>query len=240
MKEVLSIIWELLYTFPVLFRMIVILLVGGVILKLVLFKLFPPILSWLTIIVGKLLSLVFMVLLLPGWFYNMLMRRSGQEPGAFISIIEDLISVIISFFENTAEKIKKFQPETKEYLNLKKFYNAIWIVSSILIILLSLNNQTYNAQWYAFERSIGGQYAPVPKADPAVIKLIAKTDLNIREGPGTQNKVIRGASKGERFDYTNVSQNDNRNLVWYKITTQEGTEGWICSQLVEFEENNAQ
>ena len=55
----------------------------------------------------------------------------------------------------------------------------------------------------------------------------AKTTINIRSGPGTNNSIIRKATKGERLEYISLEGD------WYKLKVAKGkTQEWVHKSVV--------
>ncbi|MBW2018825.1 MAG: SH3 domain-containing protein [Deltaproteobacteria bacterium] len=75
-----------------------------------------------------------------------------------------------------------------------------------------------------FENDIGWIYRPLLKKIPAVI--VTGTIVNVREGPGTNFRVLFQAEKGVSFKLL------GRKKGWLKVQHADGDMGWIHASLV--------
>lgn len=53
--------------------------------------------------------------------------------------------------------------------------------------------------------------------------------VNLRKGPGTDYGKIRALASGNKYEYTGVSANDGRGVVWHRIKYRNGY-GWLSSK----------
>ncbi len=68
--------------------------------------------------------------------------------------------------------------------------------------------------------------APSAPPTPAPDAIVTSETLNVRSGPDTQFEAIARLSRGDAL--TVVGQSDSCN--WLKITTAQGTQGWVARQ----------
>lgn len=67
----------------------------------------------------------------------------------------------------------------------------------------------------------------VPPAKPQI--RVSVTRANIRSGPGVENEVVGFVNDGQIFDVLEETESGD----WLKIVLENGTEGWVGSQVVE-------
>lgn len=73
--------------------------------------------------------------------------------------------------------------------------------------------------------------APAASMPQAVY--IQSAHANLREGPGTQFKVVAKAVKGNRFQVQ--GEEGKGNLRWYRVKLEDGREAWVASSVVSLE-----
>jgi hypothetical protein len=157
MQPVLLIFWQFLYRFPLWLRMagfsVCVSIIGGV----VLFKVLPLILFVAENYLIKLLVLFFGIVLMPGWIYNMAIRKKGREPGSFVHIIEKIFSSILENIDQGLKIIGKFRDDHEKREKIKKAYKWIWVTGAVLLILMVNTNIKYSKEWYNLEQALGAK-----------------------------------------------------------------------------------
>ncbi|MEO1591376.1 MAG: SH3 domain-containing protein [Cyanobacteria bacterium J06632_22] len=91
------------------------------------------------------------------------------------------------------------------------------------------------------------QAAPAPAPEPRRPEIAAGANStvsgepgwkNIREGVGTQNKVVDTVEVGDRLQMLSSSR-DSGGGVWYQVVTPKGRQGWIAGQLLTLDNANS-
>lgn len=120
-----------------------------------------------------------------------------------------------------------------------KTYNVVAVLQKDNVIkILSVTGEWYkvntsnNVTGYVSKKYITLKkdvQAPAPQAvasPPSVTGTISVSDLNIRSGPSTSNKVVGKLQKGSSVKVLEKSGD------WYKINTSGNVAGWVSSKYV--------